>query len=164
KIQETIELLEILLGIVTGVNLYIDNKPVTEFFIEEVNEDFISRVNHALESFKKTQEALNHCKVPSNFHYEELTENDIDVINSIMELYQTSIDNTWGKFEFNNRLVYLLKHKGTIYNLLDSNVALEINFWSKREDGIQYTTTPLILIDDFSKMNDTEICNIKGPI
>ncbi|EAE9966581.1 DUF4365 domain-containing protein, partial [Listeria monocytogenes] len=41
---------------------------------------------------------------------------------------------------------------------------LEINFWSKREDGIQYTTTPLILIDDFSKMNDTEICNIKGPI
>ncbi|EHF2867916.1 DUF4365 domain-containing protein [Listeria monocytogenes] len=164
KIQETIELLEMLLGIVTGVNLYIDNKPVTEFFIEEVNEDFISRVNHALESFKKTQEALNHCKVPSNFHYEELTENDIDVINSIMELYQTSIDNTWGKFEFNNRLVYLLKHKGTIYNLLDSNVALEINFWSKHEDGIQYTTTPLILIDDFSKMNDTEICNIKGPI
>lgn len=162
KIQETIELLEILLGIVTGVNLYIDNKPVTELLFEEVNEEFISRVNHALESFKKTQEALNHCKVPLDFHYGELTESDIDVINRIMELYQTSIDNTWGKFEFNNRLVYLLKHKGTIYNLLDLNVAFEINFWSKREDGIQYTTTPLVLLDDFSKMTDTEISNIRG--
>lgn len=164
EIQEIIELLEILLGITSGDNLYIDNKLISDLFIEEVNEEFNGRVDYALKSFQKTQEILQHCKVPLDFHYEDLTENDISEVNKIMNLYQTSIDNTWVQFKFNDKLVYLLKHKGTVYNLLDSNIAFEVSFWSTREDGIQYTTTPLILIDDFSKLSDTEISNLKGPI